>query len=306
MDPPRGDFADELNDVRDRITSVTRPTFLTKANKEVEVEINNQKYRIGRKIAEGDISVVYEGEIVEGDSKGKPIVVKITDDPEDNEFALNEMRVLKSLREEDAPQLKHLPVFYDRFMTQGRRYGVILGRLDAYDLDFIRQEVYTEGVPPQHVGWIFARILSAIGHAHSRGIVHCNLEPAHIMVRPKDHNIFLVDWSYAATDVFESDARFRVRNEAGFSAPEVKGGVAPHPSADLFSIGKCMIYLLGGNVETDEMYEDIDVRLQDFINYFVVKSASARAQDAWVLYHQLMDLRKEIAGGELHFHEFPV
>ncbi|MBU1180360.1 protein kinase [Patescibacteria group bacterium] len=304
MDSSRDKFADELRSVRNRIESVTRPTFLTEDNREVELEISGRRYKIGRQIAEGDLSVIYEGEIIEGEGQGNLIIVKIIDDPEDNEFALNEIRVLKLLRDTDAPQLKHLPVFYDRFMTQGRRYGVILSRLDGYDLDFLRK-VYPDGVPPEHVGWIFARILSAIGYAHSRGIVHCNLEPAHILVRPKDHNVFLADWSYAAMDVFESDAKFKVRNEAGFSAPEVEDGAVSHPSADLFSVGKCMIYLLGGDIETDEMYEDIDERLQNFIRYFVIKSASARAQEAWVLYRQLVELRKEIYG-ELRFREFEV
>jgi serine/threonine protein kinase len=134
-----------------------------------------------------------------------------------------------------------------------------------------------------------------LGFAHSKGIVHCNVEPAHVLVRPRDHNVFLIDWSYAAVDPARTSEGFRTLNEA-YSPPEAGERKPPSPASDLFSLGKTMVELLGGNVETNAVPPVVPDRLKRFLDFLLLPSPRMRAQDAWEMYQELSLLRQEVYG----------
>jgi hypothetical protein len=119
------------------------------------------------------------------------------------------------------------------------------------------------------------------------------------MVRPNDHNVWLVDWCWSIVNPAQTGESFRCLNEE-YSAPEVAEKKSPLPSADLYSLGKCMIYAAGGDPKTGELPEAMDERLARFIKFLVVESPLGRAQDAWALYSRLDRLREELYGP----HEF--
>lgn len=297
-------FARQLQEVHDRMIAIARPGYAAISGaKATAIEVNGKTYYIEGVLAQGDISTVYSGYVLDGADR-LDIVVKIVDEPTDNDLAQNEARILQELWSEPAPQHKHLPPLIDRFMTEGGRQGLILQRFNGYAFSFIREEAYPQGVPQYHACWILARALSVVGFAHSRGVIHGNIEPAHLLVRPADHNLCLVDWSYAVLKPAQTSEGFKAVND-GFSAPEVATKGLPTPAADIYSIGKCLVYLLGGNTATDELPEGIDERFGRFLRFMTLKSAGGRAQDAWELYHRLADLRKEIYG-EAQFKRFDV
>lgn len=298
-------FGKKLENAYAQLVSIAKPGYAAIANDaaggKTTIEANGKTYRIDGVLAQGDISTVYGGyELCENERR--PVAIKIIDEPADNDLAQNEARILDKLRSIEAPQHQHLPILLDRFTTEGGRRALIFERLRGYSFDFIREEAYPQGVHEYHAGWILARTLSAAGFAHSQKIVHANIEPAHLLVRPADHNVFLIDWSYAAADPMESGDGFRAVNE-NYSAPEVAAKSSPRPGADIYSIGKCLIYLLGGDVATDELPDDVDERFQNFLRAMTLKSAMARPQDAWDLYRKLRNLREEIYG-KLTFETF--
>lgn len=258
------------------------------------IKTRKREYRIVSTIAQGDLTVVYGGDCVGGDDFSGKIAVKVAADPGDNDLIQNEVRILRLFQTEPSNQSKHLPVFLDQFKTSDNQLGTVLRYIDGYDLHSIREK-YAGGIQAEHAVWMLARLLSVLGYSHSKGVIHGNIEPAHLMVRPKDHNLFLIDWSYAAIDSLKTGDGFKVLNEA-YSPPEVKVRAMPTPAADLYSVGKCMIYLLGGDVETNSMPYRVDQRFQRFIQFFVRESALQRAQDAWEMYEKLAELRAEIWG----------
>ena len=280
-------------------------TYGTKKGNEEEkrifvIKTKKREYNIKSGIAKGDISTIYGGGC-DGDEFGE-IAVKVIDDPADNDFMQNEIRILKIFQAEPGNQSKHLPVLLDQFRTSDSQLGIILRYLDAHDLHSVREK-YKKGVPQEHVAWIAERLLSVLGFSHSKGIVHCNIEPAHIMVRPKDHNIFLIDWSYAAVNSAKTGEGFRVLNE-DYSAPEVAKKKLPAPASDMYSAGKSLVYLLGGDVKTNKM-PPIDERLKRFIDFLARESELQRAQDAWEMVMHLKEIRKEVFG-EKRFLEFKI
>jgi hypothetical protein len=147
--------------------------------------------------------------------------------------------------------------------------------------------------------WLMRRCLSVLGRAHAMGVLHGNLDPAHVMVRPKDHNVWLVDWSYSIVNPAQTGQGFRCLNEV-YGPPEVAARKPPMPSSDLYSLGKAMIFAAGGDPAEKTLPDGMDERLQRFLRFMVLDSQRGRAQDAWELYRSLDRLRAEIWGA----HEF--
>jgi len=273
-----GSFEDE---------SAERETFVIKKQ--------GREYRINLpEVAEGDISLVYCGNYMNDQNVLTPIIVKVIKDPGDAALMQNEARILKILRSEPSNQSKHFPVLIDQFRTTDRKTGLILEYFDGYDFCSVREE-YKNGLDQKHVAWILNRTLSAFGYLHSKGLTHNKFEPAHGMLCPANHNAMFLDWSYATRDPFNTGESFKFYDE-DYSAPEVKEGKLPTPSSDLYSIGKCMIYLLGGNIKTNTMPGSVDERFQRFIRFFVMESPIQRANDAWEMHEQLKGLRRAIWG----------
>ncbi len=258
------------------------------------------QYQVDGHIARGDLSTVFGGRRA---ADGLPVVVKVADDRADNDLIQAEVSALRMLRGEDSPQLKHLPVVLDQFETPDGRLGTVFERIDGLDLTTIRERL-PGGVPPRHMIWLMRRCLSVLGRAHSLGMLHGNLDPAHVMVRPRDHNVWLVDWTCAIVNPAQTGQGFRCLNEV-YGPPEVAARKPPMPSSDLYSLGMTMIFAAGGDPAEKTLPEVMDERLQRFLRFMVVGSQRGRAQDAWELYAQLDRLRAEIWGRH-EFIEFEV
>lgn len=258
---------------------------------------DKREYYLGEPIAQGTIATVFEGECVEKDEFAGRVAIKIADSSADNDLLWRERKVLSMLHEKNGAQRKHLPVLLDHFKTKDDRIGLVFRYFaESYDLWSVRENVrYKNGVGRKHMVWMLNRLLSAIGYAHSIGIVHGNIEPAHLMIRPRDHNLFVIDWCWSIVDPVHTRDRFTISTEH-FSAPEVFEKGEPTPAADLYSIGKCMIHILGGNVETNEMPVSVEPELQRFLLFFVNESPLQRAQDAWQMHGQLDSLVRRLWG----------
>jgi serine/threonine protein kinase len=148
------------------------------------------------------------------------------------------------------------------------------------------------------VVWVLRRALAVLGWAHRNGILHGNLDPAHILVRPHDHMLWLVDWCWAVVNPAITKQGFKARNEI-YSPPEVAERGRPTPASDLYALGKCAIHVVGGDPVTKALPE-MDPRLARFLRYLCVESQGGRGQDAWELYLQVDKIREQIWGA----HEF--
>jgi serine/threonine protein kinase len=256
-----------------------------------------RQYYIGDIFAEGTIADMFEGECAISDEFAGTVAIKIVRDSADNSLMMREKNVLQELHKKNGAQRKHLPILLDHFQTEDGRVGLIFRYLEnTLDMHAILERPdYRNGVDRKHMVWMLNRLLSAIGYAHKNGIMHGNIEPAHLFVRGSDHNLFIVDWCWSIVRPRETADTFRI-NTDNFSAPEVAQKKSPTPASDLFSVGKCMIHILGGNVDTNEMPDSVEDELQRFIQGFVLNSKLQRAQDAWQLHGQLDKLVKRLWG----------
>jgi serine/threonine protein kinase len=245
-------------------------------------------------LAEGELSDVYEGVVLSGAREGTRIVAKIVDSIGDNDLMRDEIRTLRLLHAAKGQQCKHLPRVLGEFLMPDGRQGCILEALEGLTLEAL-MELYPQGLPVVHVMWIMRRVLSVLGYAHSLGVLHGNIEPAHLLVRPADHNVFLLDWSYSIVQPGQTGQGFKCVNET-FSGPEVAARKPPLPAADLYSLGKTMVALLGGDTETGEVPDAVDEPLRRFLDYLTRESPIQRPRDAWELYHEVGRMRRAIFG----------
>jgi len=269
---------------------------------EFKINTPTSEYFFNQKRIEGDFFYVYSGH--ENNAERMDIILKLIKDPQDNDLAQNEIRILQMLHNEDVPQLRHLPKLLDRITDiDSNCLGLILTKFNGYNLNEIRKNpLYLNGVSDQHMAWILCRLLSVIGYAHKKGIIHGNIEPANILIQPKDHNLCLIDWAYSVYDPAHTSDTFKIFNQ-DFSAPEIVDKKILLQSADLYSVGKCMVYLLGGDLKTNILPESVDPRIRSFLAFFLLPSPLQRAQDAWHLLKTIEKWRTEI-WGEHQFQEF--
>lgn len=252
-------------------------------------------YDLSETIGNGDIATVFGGRVRGQDTA---IALKLADDRADNDLIQHELDTLTLLRAAPAPSertapTQHLPLAIDQMKTADGRLGTVFERVDGIDLVELRRRL-PDGVPPRHLIWIMRRALAVLGWAHQCGVLHGNLDPAHIMVRPRDHMLWLVDWSWAVVNPALTGQGFKALNEI-YSPPEVAERKPPLPASDLYSLGKCMIFAAGGDPTTRRL-PDMDERLSRFLRFMTLDSALGRPQDAWQTYLQVERLREQIWG----------
>lgn len=93
---------------------------------------------------------------------------------------------------------------------------------------------------------LMREVCRAVGHAHRRGIVHCDLKPANLLViddvagpRPK-----VIDFGIARA--IGSDDAAATGGTPGYMAPEQVAGGAIDARTDVHALGVCLLRALGG------------------------------------------------------------
>jgi serine/threonine protein kinase len=262
------------------------------ASSRLEIRAARGAYAATRVLARGDLATVYAGRSLDG--AGDPVIVKVAIDRADNDLLHDEAAALELLHSAGGPQRKHLPRLLDRFQTSEGLAGNVLSLADGFDLLAVRDR-YPDGVPAEHVIWMLRRLLSALGYAHREGVIHGNIEPSHVMIRPSDHNLVLLDWCYSIIAPGRTGRGFKCENP-DYSPPEVGQRRPPIPASDLYSVGRCAIFLLGGDLATGKLPAAVDDRLARFVAYLTRTSPLQRAQDAWDMFEELGRLRRAIFG----------
>jgi len=274
------------------------------------IVIDGKKIMLRKFLLETDTAEVYTGNVMVNGSYGEKILAKIATLKGNNRFIWNETRALRaifnpndasgddSLTEEDKRKLRHYNPANRTFKTSNDRLGYVTSfRADYYSLREVREsERWKDGVPEKHMVWMFNRLLSAIGLAHSKNIIHCGLNPDSALFRPRDHNMIVANWDYALLNASANNGTKDFARTEDFVAPELLSGEMLIPSSDLYAVGKLMIYILGGNPKTNEMPDSVNPRIQSFIKAFVLESKWQRVNDAWQAHGELYKLMEELWG----------
>jgi serine/threonine protein kinase len=248
-------------------------------------------------IRETETSEVYASSVISCSGYGAKVIAKIAREKEHNRFLENEIRVLRQLFESKESQTKHYSPLTLTFRTSDDRLGIIADyHADYYSLEEVRNsEKWKNGVPEKHMVWMLNRALSAIGFVHKKSVIKRNINPGNFLIRPRDHNLVLADWELSIMNA-HVNAGFKMPQADPFTAPEIKNGEKAIPSTDMYSLGKLMIYILGGDPETGNMPETTHPRIQNFLKAFTLKSKWQRVGDAWKTHGELINLIEDLWG----------
>ncbi len=265
-------------------------------------KVGNRTYYIGPKLAVGESFTHYEGFVAYKDKPLGEVLLKLANTPEDNLRLEQEVRVLNHLHSVDVPQWRHFPYILDRFNVGGRK-GLAIRKVKAFRLSDVRSHPrHQAGIDQKHMVWILDRLLSALGFCHEMGVVYGGLTPEHVFLQTELHGAFIAGgWGSAAIRPAVSNEKVIDIHEI-YSPPEVKAKGKIGPWSDIYSLGKLIIWILGGNPAANEIPEEVEPALRDFILDMVVESSDLRPNNAWELYQVQCEIKKSIwAPKFLHF-----
>ncbi len=224
-----------------------------------------------------------------------PCTARLAAEEECNGFIQREAHVLAKLGA-NAPTAdpfhshfrRYLPAMLGAFSTargdaKESLCGILLEDLAEFrTLEEVR-EAYPEGVEFQTAVWMFNRLLEGLGYAHRQGIIHGGLIPPNVLIRAEDHAAKLIGWNAAVVDPQRTGDYVRLMNNdfIGFYPPEILEKELPTPAADIFMAAKCLVYVLGGETDTDKMPDSVPDYLQNFLKSCLILNPYQRPQDAW-------------------------
>ena len=186
-----------------------------------------------------------------------------------------------------------LPTLRDFFKTSDGNCVIAMTYIDGVTIDKIVQK--HGGIDPEHVCWMTQRLLNALNYLHAHGIVHCDVKPNNIIVKPEEHNAILVDYGFASL-------RPKQQTKPGgyteaFAAPELIYEKPPLPQTDLYSLAMTMMYALGGNPIKKTYPLNVPSEMSEFFNKFL--SSNPLHRPDWEkndLVKELSDLRVKVFG----------
>jgi len=243
-------------------------------------------YEIIKQIGEGGFGRTYEARhTVLAEKACLKQNINLT--AEDAELLKNEAKLLWNV------QHQSLPAMRDFFKANDGSYIMAMSFVEGKTLDKIIAK--HKGLHPEEVSWITQRLLNALYYLHSSGIVHGDVKPPNVIVQPRAHNAFLVDYGLAS--LRPSRTTSAVGYTAIFAAPEIIEGKPPLPESDLYSLGLTMIYAFGGDPIAKSFPDYVPKPLQEYTNslirYNPIDRMNWEKQD---LVARLSDIRQEVFG----------
>jgi TPR repeat protein/tRNA A-37 threonylcarbamoyl transferase component Bud32 len=201
------------------------------------------KYLIRRELGRGAMGVVYEGydPLIE-----RAVAIKVLRIDEANAQLDAELRMRFRREAQAAGRLSHPNIVsvYEYGEEAGSSSAFIAMELvEGRDL----KSLFDAGnrFALADTGRIMSELLSAMQHAHERGVVHRDIKPANIILLA-DGSVKVADFGIAKLDTSELTQLGSVLGTVSHMSPEQLTGDAVDRRSDLFSCGVILYQLLTG------------------------------------------------------------
>lgn len=172
---------------------------------------------------------------------------RVRTESRDKDALEREMRIYEKLMR---LQCRHVLQILD-FQRHDDYTALITEFLDGGDLDvYVNDHSGGNGLTPAETKDIAMQITAALVEIHSHEIVHRDLKPGNVLYSEGY-------WKLADFGISKNLARlvtqrtFQQAGTPGYTAPEQFQGVTAHGSADIFSLGKLLVFLLTGQTDVD-------------------------------------------------------
>ncbi len=194
-------------------------------------------YKILDKLGEGGMGVVYRGVDLMLD---RPVAIKSL-----HAHILHQPGVIERFRSEAALLARlndpNIATLYS-FFREGDEFFMVMEFINGRTLASLMREKALRG-PEQSVA-IINKVLSALDHAHSMGILHRDIKPANILIA-HDGAVKITDFGIARALGSERLTRdLRLVGTLEYVAPERIRGEEGDLRSDLYSVGAVLYELL--------------------------------------------------------------
>ena len=201
------------------------------------------RYELRGQLGEGGMGIIWRAEDLR---LGRPVAIKEIELPpavSDQQRARLRARVSREARA--AAQLNHpgAVTVYDVVSDDGQDY-IVMELVDAPTLtELVRERGPLE---PRAAAALGLRLLATLRAAHEAGIVHRDVKPSNVMVRP-DGSTKLADFGVASLAGDPTiTATGLVMGSPPYMAPEQATGAAVGPATDLWSLGATLYVAVEG------------------------------------------------------------
>jgi len=207
-------------------------------------------------------------------------------------------------------KLRHpsLPTFMD-YAEMGGAIGqvLILSFVEGTPLDKLCEAnadgIAQKPIDDEHICWIVDRMLGALSYLHGKhSIVHCDMKPANVIIDIPDHNATVVDMGMASIN---PDGMTKSKGGTpAYLPPEFNIGLPPVPESDIYSVGKIVCFMTGGNPMTGTFATDMNPKLRAFFEPWIRHDPTKRTNSTDKARYELGKLRHEVYGRTSCLEEF--
>ncbi|MEW6277544.1 MAG: serine/threonine-protein kinase [Candidatus Eremiobacterota bacterium] len=199
-------------------------------------------YRLVGVVGKGSSAVVYRAVPDETLDAKEACAVKVLN-PElsrDSQFRARFQREIQILR-----RLKHPGIV--RMDDFGEFQGLMYLVTELVPGLPLRKTLLQKGLSLDTARSYFSQLAEAVYHAHSEGVIHRNVKPENVMVRP-DGTLKLVDFGLARPLVARSNITLpgAILGTPAYMAPEQITGGELTSACDQYSLGIVLFEMLGG------------------------------------------------------------
>lgn len=208
-------------------------------------------YRVDAEIGRGGMGIVLRATQL---GLNRPVALKILDPrlAADRAFTARFSREATILASLDSP---HIIQIFDHGLADGYLY-LAMQYVSGGDLSQLIGR--TGALPPQAALRIYGQVLDALGDAHSRGIVHRDVKPSNVLLRPGDEPFaYLCDFGIAHGTEDGLTQPGLVAGSWAFMSPERHSGEPATPQSDLYSAA-CVLWAM---LTSRNVYSGTDVQV---------------------------------------------
>jgi len=227
---------------------------------------NKYDYDPTKKLGKGGQGSVFKARVADGIDEGKEVALKFLDSDRVNacERFRREFKITKDLKDERIIGIFELIKPND----QNKDYCIVMEYIEGGDLSKPAEKGYFKKDILKGLK-IFREIAEGVKIAHENLIIHRDLKPQNILLR-NDSSPVITDFGicYVINDKLESlsitGEEVGTRN---YIAPELRGNIQQDPkfTADIYSLGKVLYYMLSGGLVMDrEEYDSQSYDIRKF------------------------------------------
>lgn len=247
-------------------------------------------YELREPVGSGDLCQVHRAE-----SEGNHYLLKMSFGSDGRELLAKEFSILEQLQRKAGTQVygEYFPKPVESFSAKGRN----ISAFEWHDGLFTAEQIldrHHRGLDGRHLGWMFNRVLEALGFVHQQGWIHGAVVPPHLLFHAENHGLQLVGWIHAEKE----NTALRVAPERfkDWYPPECQKKHPATPSVDIYLAARSLIYLAGGDPVGNWMPAHIPAKLTQFVKGCLLESPRMRSQDAWKVRQEFGELLEGLYG----------